>query len=372
MLKKLVLILVSTSITLLLCELLIRLFMPQISDHDAMFEPSVDLGWQWIPNHEGTIVNSEGSSHLVTTNSAGFRDGPLPSADDETFTIMVLGDSFVSNISVETEAVFTERMESSLDSISVLNFGVNGYGQVQEYLVMDQWIDRIKPNLVVVMIYLRNDFQDNFGLESWISYPRPTASFIDNEIIMSPISQEPNISEIGRGKWYDQFHLIHFIKNRYRNIKNKMSEDGASGYLSYASPEAYLCKKPLPSSSEEMFVVLEQLLLKIEERSQASNVPVVFALAPTIVQIEDPLWNELSTNYPLEDGAYVRQYPNKLLLDFAAENQLTMLDLFKPLYQANKKEAPIYDPLQQHWTAYGNQIVAEELVQFLKQKQLIK
>jgi hypothetical protein len=87
---------------------------------------------------------------------------------------MVLGDSFVSNVEVGADQVFTRVMEQRLADTEVLNFGVNGYGQVQEYLLLERWFDRVRPDVVVVVIYLRNDFEDNVD-EKW-TYARPFVS----------------------------------------------------------------------------------------------------------------------------------------------------------------------------------------------------
>jgi hypothetical protein len=96
----------------------------------------------------------------------GFRDNDLPT-DPAVRRIMFVGDSFVSNLAVKDDEVFTELMERALPRTAVLNFGVNGFGPVQEYLLLQRWLDQVRPALVVVMIYVRNDFQDNVA-DDWM------------------------------------------------------------------------------------------------------------------------------------------------------------------------------------------------------------
>ena len=77
-----------------------------------MFECDTDLGWKFISNKAGYIIYPGEAHHYIEINSIGFRDDPLPPDHDNYRKILVLGDSFVSNISVEDNEVFTEVLEN--------------------------------------------------------------------------------------------------------------------------------------------------------------------------------------------------------------------------------------------------------------------
>ncbi len=171
----------STVIAVGLCEVFLRLLLPQVSDHAEMFEYDPDLGWRFVANKAGQIVYPGEIKNTIRTNALGFRDEEPKHGEIK--KILVLGDSFVSNISVGDDEVFTKIMEGSLGDFDVLNFGVNGYGQVQEYLLMEKWLDRIQPNVIVLIICLQNDFTDNTG-NYWI-YSRPSASLAGADSILS-------------------------------------------------------------------------------------------------------------------------------------------------------------------------------------------
>lgn len=175
-----------------------------------MFDYDPDLGWRFMPNHSGSIVYSGEARHYITTNAWGFRDNPPPAGHIR--RILVLGDSFVINVSVRDNEVFTEVMERALKGTAVLNFGVNGYGQVQEYLLLQQWLDKVNPHLVILLIYIRNDFQDNMGAE-WL-YPRPFASW-DGQHASLKIHPSPPAPAIRASQsfWqlYKRFHAYHLV-----------------------------------------------------------------------------------------------------------------------------------------------------------------
>ena len=171
---------ISIGVGIVVSEFLLRIFLPQVSSHDKMFEYDPWLGWKFIANAKGEITYPGGVRNFVEINAMGFRDH-APSPDKEK-KLMVLGDSFVSNISVKDNEVFTEIMEDELSEYDVLNFGVNGYGQVQEYLLAEQWIRNIKPEIIILMLYVQNDFTDNVG--AYWSYSRPYASLESKDSVL--------------------------------------------------------------------------------------------------------------------------------------------------------------------------------------------
>ena len=174
--KEIALSLFSIVLTLMLLEVTLRLFFPQITEHKQLFEFDARLGWKFAPNKNINITYSGVEDHYVKTNSMGFRDNPIRLSDEgKSKRILTLGDSFVSNIAVKSDEVFTEVIENQLAETEVLNFGINGYSQVQEYLLLKEWHKVIKPDIIVLMVYLRNDFQENVTRD-W-HYPRPYASW---------------------------------------------------------------------------------------------------------------------------------------------------------------------------------------------------
>jgi hypothetical protein len=154
-----------------------------------MFEYDPYLGWRFIPNKRGAIVYQGVSPRFIKNNSLGFRDKELPSDNEYISKMLVLEDSFVSNISVKDDEVFTEIIERQLYNTRVMNFGVNRYGQVQEYLLLKQWLGKINPELVILVICIWNDFEENIR-ESW-NYPRPLASWDQEDSTLRINSPRP-------------------------------------------------------------------------------------------------------------------------------------------------------------------------------------
>ena len=118
-------------------------------------------------------------AHAVRIGADGSRDCGSPDIRER--NIVVVGDSFTSNLGIEDPSnVFTEVLEQRLGTHNVINLGVNGYGTAQEDLKLKQAMPQYQPDIVMLMFYVRNEFYDNVELFRWMSgYERPL--FIQRE-----------------------------------------------------------------------------------------------------------------------------------------------------------------------------------------------
>ena len=360
--KELALVVISIGVGIVVSEFLLRIFLSQVSSHDKMFEYDPWLGWKFIANAKGEITYPGGVRNFVEINAMGFRDH-APSPDKEK-KLMVLGDSFVSNISVKDNEVFTEIMEDELSEYDVLNFGVNGYGQVQEYLLAEQWIRNIKPEIIILMLYVQNDFTDNVG--AYWSYSRPYASLESKDSVLVIHPQLKNQRSDTRDTLgiFSESHLNILIN---RGLNNLLGETPA-----YTPEDFYSCQWPNSEKQESMFRITGKLLVKISNLGMENDVPVVFALAPSIIQVEDDLWRSLTAKERAAKMNCVRTAPNDRLMQFARDNNLLMLDLLPVFLAESKKNVKLYHPVEQHWTKEGNRVVADALLDFLRSTSLLR
>jgi len=140
------------------------------NDRGAIFDS--ELGWRLVPHI--TKKDFQWSASLpATTNSLGWRDdeftaGPVPGHT----RILALGDSFTFGFGVDYGQRFSEFMEQSSESIEVLNMGVFAYGTDQELLAYQLYGKALRPDIVVINLYLGNDLADIRSNEVH-SFPKP-------------------------------------------------------------------------------------------------------------------------------------------------------------------------------------------------------
>lgn len=367
--KRISLVLFSAVFCLSIIEVALRIFFPQISDHDEMFQDDALLGWTFIPEKRGAIVYFGEAGHYIQINEAGFRDDSFEGIT-EGKRIMVIGDSFVSNVSVKDDKVFTEVLETNLLGVNVMNFGVNGYGQVQEMLLLEKWVDQVNPDMVILMVYVRNDFADNIGRGQW-NRKKPIAIWDDQlkSVRLDTLIPDDAMAKKDSLTWriYHNLHLYHFVSKRIINIKSRYkSKNDEQKILPYAPSEGYLTKNEPSEEMKKMEEVMEYLLLKMAGKLKARNIPMLIVTAPSIVQVEDSYWDEFMDEYTEGSRRYERTRPNHWLKQLGEKHDLPVLDLFPVLKEITQRGKMLYNPNEQHWTAEGNRIVAETIERYLR------
>lgn len=122
-----------------------------------------ELGWKMTPGYhwEGTLADISGAYYDVRLDydANGFKAfGDVSSAKQK---VMFIGDSYTASVEVSNETTFYNLIADSLD-IEVFAYGHAGFGTLQEFMILDKWLDRIAPDLIVWQV-CSNDFIDNYA-----------------------------------------------------------------------------------------------------------------------------------------------------------------------------------------------------------------
>ncbi len=136
------------------------------------------LGWAMKPGYtyEGPMWDADGTERLIRIryDAHGFKMFGDTTSDRP--RILVVGDSYTASIEVSNEDSYFHILADSLDA-EVFAIGHAGYGTLQEWLLIERWLPRIRPQLIIWQV-CSNDFIDNHApLERLASYkvsqPRP-------------------------------------------------------------------------------------------------------------------------------------------------------------------------------------------------------
>ncbi len=150
--------LASTVVALIAGELGMRVY---LLAHPARLRTDEKLGWRCVEGYSSTgdEVDMGGVHHRITysTNRDGFREfGDLGAARPR---ILVLGDSYTQAVAVSDGETYHHLVGRALGA-EVFAYGAGGYGSLQEWMVLDEWLDRIHPDLVLWQ-FCTNDFINN-------------------------------------------------------------------------------------------------------------------------------------------------------------------------------------------------------------------
>ncbi|MEW6169983.1 MAG: SGNH/GDSL hydrolase family protein [Candidatus Omnitrophota bacterium] len=93
------------------------------------------------------------------------------------FKIFFIGDSFTNGSRIEEKYMYYSIIKDKLDA-EIFVYGGGAYGSLQEYLALDKYFDKVKPNLVVLQV-CDNDFINN-------SWKLETKSLFYNDFKVRP------------------------------------------------------------------------------------------------------------------------------------------------------------------------------------------
>lgn len=135
--------------------------------HSGSNGPSIildeELGFLPAPNYvfDGKKLDIIGKSYSVkcSTDSNGFRIFGNPQEKIKK-KVLFLGDSFTHAEDVSDEKTYFGILRNAL-SLETFAFGCKGYGTLQEYMILDKWLDKIKPDIIVIQ-FCSNDFINNY------------------------------------------------------------------------------------------------------------------------------------------------------------------------------------------------------------------
>lgn len=174
----------SLVLTLVLSEAALRQYYDYCLHHFSMqqnfpwligWKPRPDIRWtESFPGY-GTVDYS--------TAKYGFRT--FGDVNTRRKKILVLGDSYTQADQVSDGHTYYDHLARHNPGIEIFAFGGNGYGTLQEYMILDRYIDEIDPDLILWQ-FCANDLLNN-------SHPLESASFNNNNQAFRPYRQGEKI-----------------------------------------------------------------------------------------------------------------------------------------------------------------------------------
>lgn len=357
-------------------EVFFRTFIPQKTGvSDSLFAYDRTLGWQLIPNKTGYFVSKHEFKTKITINSCGMRDKEYSSAKPSgEKRIVVLGDSFASSFGVPDSETFAKVMEAGLTSnTEVLNFGVNGYGQTQELLLLQTRAIKYSPDLVIMLVYVGNDFDDIQGISGWIDgYERPKA-IIDKQgrlrmtNIPIPLSEKYlALKQAHKVCNLPRSHFIDFIDQSIKYIRRDKFD------ISFMPSELRLCKKNTDTEMKDAFRLMSAIIRETDAYCKKNGASFMVAVAPTMVQVYDRIyWKKIIKMYNLTENDYDLYLPNRVLDDICRKAGIPVIDLTSALKSSVEQGRDTYYFRNQHWNREGEQVVGATLINFIVKKKLL-
>jgi hypothetical protein len=175
---------VSVVVTLLFAELGLQVFYRYLP-------PVAISGWRSF-------------AHELENNQLGFRGQSLEYSDDD-FVIVLIGDSQAEALACAYDWMPERRLEHHLNSfgknVKVFTLAATGYGQDQQLLVLQEYYQTYRADMVVLWQTPNNDIWNNMFPTHWPTNGTPKPTFwLENGELRGPTEQIGEAIKLSRFK----------------------------------------------------------------------------------------------------------------------------------------------------------------------------
>lgn len=361
-LAKLTLLAISTLLAVLAMEALVRV---SGRDRPLLWEPDPQLGWRHIPN--AALRWREEGDGQVLINGLGFRDAERTERkDDGVFRIVVFGDSTTEAVQVNLDQTFTQLLEGRLRGcrprVEVLNFGVSGYGPLQEYLLYTLRGRAFSPDLVIQATFLDNDVADG---DRRLAAGQRGAPFLKP----SP----PDGFEIDHSAAVASFesyrrepvHSLRRLSAIYRMVSASRSRNLAASAVQVGPaaegqvPRRFLLyEDPVAREWEEAWQTFERVVTKFAAAVRADGASYAILSMPAGQVVYPEVWQGLLTEHSaMSSRKWEVRGPENRLQQLAERHQVPLI---APLdaFAAAAPGDPLFFQRIGHLTPRGHQVLA--------------
>jgi lysophospholipase L1-like esterase len=363
---------------LVIIEVALRLWTPQLTQEraEAFSFPCFTEGqYRWVklaPNKTCPLRSPIGDfpDTVVTTNSLGLRNPEITiEKPANTKRILFIGDSYTMGWGVHEQQTFPRLTESILATesatfaIQTINAGFTGAGPSGYYLYLKLQGIQLKPDIVVVGLYLGNDIisrrdiewttTDTKGLPETI---RSKSSYVDNAgNLRSTTIPIPYRFPVLRNS-----HLFVYLINRVLERAPTMNE--LLNSKDFVSALVCQYKAACHELDREKSQIM-MLLTAMKKITDENGAKLLVTIIPTDFQIHPDSWLKYRLPFPLLHKD--REFPDTQFSQWLTDAGIDVLDLL-PTFIDHEDEQT-YFSLDDHWNPRGHTIAAETLAPRLKE-----
>ena len=372
----LLLLLASICSALFLAEIIVRHIprniLPEIySRRTPVYRPELGI----ITNKPGScqVISSPWVYNQVCYNKYGFRgtNWQLDKKRGEV-RVAILGDSYVEGREVTFDELASTRLEKLLGSkFTVLNFGLSGTSQAEQLLIYKNLAGRFRPDIVISVITPSNDFEDNVSDLSK-TREKPFLEWKNGHLVEIPLPTwttlmlSSNVSELTG--WFGNLALFKLVAHRLLAQAHEVSLFLLSPGIAWAAQEDSTLT-PLKEFATPAYDVSKKVmgaaLLQLKETCEKEGTKFLVVSASGI-------WTFLAEENRgfLEKAEFLALRYN-WIAEFVKRHGIPYLDLNQALlgeYRARGLTyADIHIPWDAHWTPVGHSLVADHMLNFLRE-----
>lgn len=355
----------SSLIAVAACELVYRA-MTQVASVNAVaptgnqndfYRFDSRLGWANKAGVTGVYKRSE-FSYTISINDLGMRQKAVAKEKAAgMFRIVALGDSFLWGIGVPDEERVSEVLQRELKSVEILNLGVSGYAPIQ-YSLMTERVLGLRPDLVIILFCLSNDFADNVLFQRY-GYYKPYAELDAGGGIVIRGLPPPNVKRFGFAPSHGTTLWGSLLLGDARRILRIVALE-RKGLIGFDSELIYTDDQDLSVEERQLkhdaILINEALLGRFARDLAKHGSSLIVIPAPTKREYSRD-WSYGHDGYFFQAEVVLRETSERLGLPFVETvSSLTGYDFWKQ---------------DGHWRPEGHEKMAATIAAFLRKHHLV-
>jgi hypothetical protein len=356
------------------------LYVPHLAPDFAAVESRAELlARSLVGCRPGAVVSG---FHL---NSRGFltpeyneRKAP------DTYRIVVLGDSFTFKAGeVPYEAQWTTLLGRQLAAswkrdVEVLNLGMPGVGPRFERRLWQLEGAKLAPDLVLLALYVGNDFTDEEGLYHLGMYAtgsRRGDALVKHSLVVRLARnlrrrEQGERSAARSAATVDTTSMARFgvevasYASDYDDDRPSFTEDA---YVELGKFRMQVFSLEHRAGLERSVDAVAGELVELQREVQAAGAHFVVVILPDEFQIDSALAAKALERAHLRAEACELDAAQRLLTERLRRDDIDFVDLL-PAFRARAPTQRLYRPLDSHWNLAGNQLASDELTSELTRR----
>jgi len=327
---------------------------------DGLFVTDGAGGYRIAPGFEGRHVTDH-YAVTIRTNAAGLRDDPLRPRAPGTRRVLALGDSFGFGHGVEAAQAYPARLEERLPGTEVVNAAVPGYGTLDALALLEAEVDRLAPDMVLLAVYVGNDFRDN-------ARDRFGRLVARSGVLVTAHPGEPGWWTSLKAAAGAHSRALLFVLKRIRaltldaeDVRRILCEDLRWG----AGFGIAMLERTYSEAADHAFGITVHALERTAALCRERGLGLLVALLPGPLQYHDGVWAEAVARCGLDPGRYERDRPNRRLAAWGRRAGVEVVDLLPAFREACAADPDLRPFLDVHFDARGHALAAGVLAQAL-------
>lgn len=324
----------------------------------GLFENDPVIGYRLKPGADIRFATAEFDTE-IRINSSGVRDDEElgEKAPDER-RILVLGDSLVLSVQVPFRQTFGKLLEQRLNSrgssvhYRVINGGVQGYGPVQELLLLRSLLPVVKPDLVLETLFVGNDIEDAVGAEALLTGGSRPISDTVREAMTTRLRRTVRRSMV-----------LQVLRLRVLAATERFTRTAGPP----EPPLQSYAEKPAARIGRGLSII-HRVVQQMEQDGRAAGARTAVVLMPARFQVNDVDYANLRDAVSQAGGTLLRDAAGQRIDESLRDLPVPRFDALPALRAAGPD---VFFLQTVHLTPRGHEVVAGALDRFLRESRLL-